>query len=343
MLVETRAFPPGILFMYEVRFRRDEPEARWKPKRLPWWTRRKLRTANAPPPDDPPPSTLPRGLVNQILIEEYAKREDLKAMLRVCKGEAKNDQVTWHRMLEYVCGRVPAPTAPPPATWLLNDTPHAFLHACPPEAAAAPLPAAAPADEADALAAAEASDRRADAVEALAGVLRVVDEERALPPQRVLKTVGSYQDVPLEAVLPYATHLLETNYGQSSRDRRAIRELRASTLAMKQEIHDMMCAAVRLLPGRGGADDKVANSKLGSKHAAMLPALLYDPDDDADGDAADGDDAAAAETDEDRKWKNIKKSQLEEVDHEQFFKELDDPETGGFECVARWLGKGIIR
>ena len=30
------------------------------------------------------------------------------------------------------------------------------------------------------------------------------------------------------------------------------------------------------------------------------------------------------------------------MDHEQFFRELDDPDTGGFDCVARWIGKGVI-
>ena len=47
-------------------------------------------------------------------------------------------------------------------------------------------------------------------------------------------------------------------------------------------------------------------------------------------------------TDDQRKWLEIKKSMSKEVDHEQFFKELDDPETGGFDCVARWLGKGVF-
>ena len=34
---------------------------------------------------------------------------------------------------------------------------------------------------------------------------------------------------------------------------------------------------------------------------------------------------------------------MEVVDHEQFFKDLDDEETGGFDCIARYLGKGIIQ
>jgi len=71
---------------------------------------------------------------------------------------------------------------------------------------------------------------------------------------------------------------------------------------------------------------------------------------------------------EHRKWEQIKKSQRATADdHEQFFKELDDvrypvdfiisvlqctvtytlfraqPETGGFDCVVRYFGKGVIR
>ena len=43
-----------------------------------------------------------------------------------------------------------------------------------------------------------------------------------------------------------------------------------------------------------------------------------------------------------RKWLEIHKKRQEPVDHEQFFRELGDPDTGGFDCVARWIGKGVI-
>lgn len=140
-------------------------------------------------------------------------------------------------------------------------------------------------------------------------------------------------------VVPYVSAILSRTYEDTCREEAEIRELRASTLKMKQEIHDMKCAAVQLLPDPNQRNHKYVNSKLGSPEAAFLDVLLYE--------AGDGDDADAgpddAKTDEQRKWEQIKNSQTEEVDHEQFFKELDDPETGGFDCIARWLGKGIIK
>ena len=39
-----------------------------------------------------------------------------------------------------------------------------------------------------------------------------------------------------------------------------------------------------------------------------------------------------AQTDEQRKWESIKK---EVVDHDQFFEDSEDEETGGFDCIAR--------
>ena len=39
-----------------------------------------------------------------------------------------------------------------------------------------------------------------------------------------------------------------------------------------------------------------------------------------------------AQTDEQRKWESIKK---EVVDHNQFFEDSEDEETGGFDCIAR--------
>ena len=47
-------------------------------------------------------------------------------------------------------------------------------------------------------------------------------------------------------------------------------------------------------------------------------------------------------SEDDKKWMEIHKKRQEPVDHEQFFRELDDPDTGGFDCVARWIGKGVI-
>ena len=50
VLVEVKKHPEATLFLYETKFQQPVGE-RWKPKRLPWWTRRKLRSSATPPPE----------------------------------------------------------------------------------------------------------------------------------------------------------------------------------------------------------------------------------------------------------------------------------------------------
>ena len=319
VLVEVKKHPEATLFLYETKFQQPVGE-RWKPKRLPWWTRRKLRSSATPPPEPPPMTTLPRGVVNQVLLQEYGKRGDVRSMLRVCKGEGKADPLLWTQLLRHAAAEVPEPPPnPKPATWGNPEPP------------APPLP-----EHQD------AHDAHVDKCDELGEILRVIHDEKALPPLRVISTVAENEHVPLSAVKPYVMTIVEKNWNDTRRERDAATLLKHENDKMKQQIHDLKCAQVRLLPGRGGPEDRIANSKVGTAEAAMLDVLLYEAKEQED--AALGADGVGDEskTDEQRKWESIKKS-MEVVDHEQFFKDLEDEETGGFDCIARYLGKGIMQ
>ncbi|KAK7235658.1 hypothetical protein SO694_00066189 [Aureococcus anophagefferens] len=203
----------------------------------------------------------------------------------------------------------------------------------------------------------DAHDAHVDKCDELGEILRVIHDEKALPPLRVISTVAENEqrrsawnsnlqpdfNVPLSAVKPYVMTIVEKNWNDTRRERDAATLLKHENEKMKQQIHDLKCAQVRLLPGRGGPEDRIANSKVGTAEAAMLDVLLYEAKEQEDAAlGADGGSATSRRRTSSAKWESIKKS-MEVVDHEQFFKDLEDEETGGFDCIARYLGKGIMQ
>jgi len=343
IMVEQNKFPPGTLFMYETKFRSQEPPAPWVAKKLPWWTRKKLRAENKKPPEPETPTVLPRSVVNQILIQEYHKRGDVASILRICRAEGRADPLLWVVATRRIVEAVPPPAEAPRLDFGDGDDD---------ETAATTT---APGGDSE-LAAAHA-DRCADLTE----VLAALDEEKALLPVQAVGLCGENEHVPLDAARPYLAAVLRRWHADTEEENAESAKLEAECDDAIRQIHDMKRARVALLPGRGGPTDVAYHSAPGTMQATILDALLVEadaqqlaldrrrreyegvPEPTAAERAADFSafvDAHA--TDDQRKWLEIKKSMSKEVDHEQFFKELDDPETGGFDCVARWLGKGVF-
>mmetsp|Transcript_4262 Transcript_4262/g.14084 ORF Transcript_4262/g.14084 Transcript_4262/m.14084 type:complete len:573 (-) Transcript_4262:433-2151(-) len=291
VLVESRDFAPGRLYLYEHSMRRNDAHP--------------YENSDA----------MAESMVNDILLEEYAKLHDVKAMLRICRAQGRANPALWFSLIHYVKDAVP------------HQSRHDFIDKC----------------------------------DDLADVLGVVDDEKAIPVQRCVQLCSESQDVPVDALKPYFNKLLINGHAAVLQNRAAIFDLRQQTSAMRYELQDLRSAAVRLLPNQAASDKIIKRATVGrpgTAWAAFLLVLLEFSDydtfsqhlDNTDFNEEDHPAAAVASVNdpslggEHRKWEQIKRSQRATADdHEQFFKELEDPESGGFECVVRYFGKGVIQ
>lgn len=159
-----------------------------------------------------------------------------------------------------------------------------------------------------------------DKCDDLQTVLSAVDQERALKPLRCLSACANNPNVPLLAVRPYLARLLANARDALHKTRAAVAELQASTQTLR-EPDRLTTLLVHPLPEEEPAEDNSTVS--------------------ADGRS---DDDATAMDAHSSKWHEIKRSQRATAhDHELFFKQLEDPENGGFDTVATYFGKGVIR
>eukprot|EP00634_Sargassococcus_sp_CCMP2135_P004181 CAMPEP_0198650190 /NCGR_PEP_ID=MMETSP1467-20131203/4796_1 /TAXON_ID=1462469 /ORGANISM="unid. sp., Strain CCMP2135" /LENGTH=1236 /DNA_ID=CAMNT_0044386027 /DNA_START=21 /DNA_END=3731 /DNA_ORIENTATION=+ len=289
VLVESRGFAAGRLLLFEQVLRRNDTLASEKF------------------------DGLEEAKVNIILLKEYAKLYDVKAMLRVCRAQGSVNPGLWLSLIHFVKCAVPHLSR--------GD----FFEKC----------------------------------DDLADILGVVDDERALTAQRCLEVCARNHNVPLDAPKRYIAKLLTSSSSATEKNREAIFDLRQQTSTMRQDLHDLRTAAIRLVSNRDASDaaiKRAGEANPSTTWAAFLLINLEGTDYDTsqrvdDGDTGGKDPAGAAAFTQDpylggehRKWEQIKKSQRATADdHEQFFKELDDPETGGFDCVVRYFGKGVIR
>jgi len=283
VLVETRRFEAGRLWLFENRLRRADD-------------------ADGGP-------ALPRGVVHHVLLEAYAARGDVRAMAKVCR--TVRAEQPWLSLLRHAAEAIP-------------ERPRALGSGGEAQDSGG--------EAQDSFSFFEKSDE-------LGGVIRIVDEEKALAPQRVIRECAG---APLDALRPYLLGKLEASFLTVKLERIAIADLHASTAAMRQEIHDLRVAAVHLMRHASPAAKSAAAATYGTPESALLPALAYGPEN--DGAADHGNDAADFADGEHHKWEQIKLSQEARAhDHEQFFKDLEDEDHGGFETVALYFGKGVIR
>ena len=285
-LVEIRGFAAGRLYLYEHVMRRNDAPLGEKS------------------------DAMAESMVNHILLKEYAKLHDVKAMLRVCRAQGRANPALWFSLINSVKDAVP------------HRSRDDFLDKC----------------------------------DDLADVLGVVDDEKALPLERCVQTCAINHNVPLNALSPYVTKLLANSHTAIVKNHAAIFDLRQQTAAMRQELQNLRCAAVRLLSNRGVSETtikRVVVATPGTAWAAFLLVLIECTDYDTFSKHQDlshtdlnEDDPVIAATlvqdpslcvlfhlycshyrrgGEHRKWEQIKKSQRASADdHEQFFKELDD-------------------
>lgn len=385
VLVETREFPPGVLYLYETKF--ANPPKPYTERREPWWTRRQKRRSKSfreaherPGGPEPGPSVIPRSLRNGILLQEYHKRGRIGDMLRICRSEGRADPLLWVLATTMTAGAVPPEVVKRKRYFELGDDtsevwdPEAAKEAdehtarCAQagyegenseyakEYAPPPPPPEAPITDPDIL---RKLDEREDKCSDLQEVLKALDEEKGLHPNRVVELCAQSEDVPLGAVLPYLQTVLGRWHAQTEAELKECRKLERECEGMRRELHDRKVAEVRALPAfESGAFDALLKMEPGPEKTLLLDRILeekYEVDM-AAAQRAREDEGLPPLTEEDReemlnkiksdkdkKWLQIHKKRHEPVDHEQFFRELDDPDTGGFDCVARWLGKGIIQ
>ena len=199
-------------------------------------------------------------------------------------------------------------------------------------------------------------DEREDRCSDLQEVLKALDEEKGLHPRRVVELVAQNENVPLGAMLPYLKTVLGRWHAETEAENKESRRLEKECAHMRRELHDSKCAEVAALPNVNEYAD-ILQMEPGPEKTQLLDEILEEKYK-IDEEAADRwreeeglppltkeDREAMLDklmSDDDKKWLEIHKKRQEPVNHEQFFRELEDPDTGGFDCVARWIGKGII-
>ncbi|KAJ8611721.1 hypothetical protein CTAYLR_009188 [Chrysophaeum taylorii] len=158
-----------------------------------------------------------------------------------------------------------------------------------------------------------------DRCDDLQNVLSVVDQDQILKPQRCLQACAKNPHVPLFAVRPFLSRLLEASRDTTSKARAAVADLRAQVAIMRSDRDELR---------------------------ATLP-FEEEDEDDRDRDPQDRDPASSSSNNNNNnnnKWEEIKKSQRATAhDHEQFFKELEEARDDPFSVIINYFGKGVMR
>jgi len=231
VLVESRGFAAGRLLLFEQVLRRNDVLASEKF------------------------DGMEEAKINVILLKEYAKLHDVKAMLRVCRAQGGANPGLWLSLIDFVKCAVPHLSR--------GD----FFEKC----------------------------------DDLADILGVVEDEKALTVQRCLEVCARNHNVPLAAPKRYIAKLLSSSHTATEKNREAIFDLRQQTSTMRQDLHDLRAAAIRLVSNRNVSDASIkraGEANLSTAWAAFLLINLEGTDYDTsqrvdDGDAG-GEDPAAA-------------------------------------------------
>jgi len=166
-------------------------------------------------------------------------------------------------------------------------------------------------------------------------ILELCEQGDILPPLQVLDILSINPATPLKVVSPFLERLLTGAQDQTTTDKAEVRELRSSTARMNAEIEELrtrpkVFQANTCNFSGGPLELPVVHFMCGhSYNATSLP---------------EGEHECLQCSPEQRKWNDIYNSQVQAAsDHEQFFKELEHAHEKGFDVIAKYFGKGVVR